>query len=113
MRTTMKRGYGRAVGAAADGNGGGGGFTRGKTAMTRYRQPEPEGRGALRTAGAILGWFVICIMVLSVGLGGGVYLWAHESVSAAQAHTPEFRASIPQLKGVHDPKKPAIALVLG
>ncbi len=112
MRTTLKRGYGRAVGA----NGGGRPVfpPDGKSPMTRYRQPDPPRRSRWRVAGAILGWFVVCLLVLAVGLGGGVYLWAHDSLAATQRHSLDVKQAIAaHVLRIPKAGKPATALILG
>jgi LCP family protein required for cell wall assembly len=110
MRTTLKRGYGRAAGANGNGRAV---FPPGARApMTRYRQPDPPRRSAWRTAAAVLGWFVLCIVVLVVGLSGGVYLWVHNSVAATAPHSLDVKVAARQLH-IAEPGKPAIALVLG
>src|SRR5262245_11218982 len=110
MRTTLKRGYGRAAGANGNGRAV---FPPGSgSGMTRYRQPDAPRRSAWRTAAAILGWFVVCIVVLVVGLSGGVYLWVHNSVAATAPHSIDVKVAARQLH-IPEPGKPAIALVLG
>ena len=62
MRTTLKRGYGRAVEPA--GNGQPVLPPTAPSPITRYASPLPPHRSAWRTAAAILGWFVVCVLVL-------------------------------------------------
>ena len=80
--------------------------------MTRYRQPPPPRRSAWAVAARVLGWFVLGVLVLAVGLAGGVYLWVHESVAATAPTTPDaIRAS--KHLDVLLPGRPATALVVG
>jgi LCP family protein required for cell wall assembly len=62
MKTTLKRGIGR--GAAFDGNGRAV-FPPGvRTPMTRYRQPEPEPRGAWALIRTVALWTVLAALVI-------------------------------------------------
>ncbi len=112
MRTTLKRGYGRA--ASADGNGSGrpalppDAFSR----VTVYVQPEPPRPGRLRRASRVLGWILLALAMVGVGLGGGIYLWFHESVAAVNAHSEEVVRAEKTLD-VPLPHHAAVALVLG
>jgi LCP family protein required for cell wall assembly len=111
MRTTLKRGIGR--GASANGNG------RAvlppevslPLTVSVYRQPpRRRGAGALLVAG--LGWLLVAIVTVAVGLAGGAYLYFHETVNAIAAHTPELKIAQERLDIV-PPDAPAIALVVG
>ncbi len=112
MRTTLKRGYGRS--AAADGNG------SGRPALppdafsptSIYQQPDPPRPGRLRRTGRALGWVFLALVMVAVGLGGGIYLWWHESVAAVQAHSPGVVAVRRDLD-VPLPDNSAIGLVIG
>jgi LCP family protein required for cell wall assembly len=110
MRTTLKRGYGRAV--EADGNGRPVLPPAVPSPMTRYVSAGPSRRSGWRTAAAILGWFVIAVLVLAAGLGGGVYLWVHDSIAATAPHTLDVKKATKFLR-VPLPGKPATALVIG
>src|SRR3954468_6382208 len=110
MRTTLKRGYGRVV--DPNGNGRPRGPPAAPTPVARYRQPEPPRRGFARTMVAIFGWFVIIVLVLSAGLGGGVYLWVHDLPTKIAASSPDVIKSVRQLR-VPEAGKPATALVIG
>ena len=74
MRTTLKRGAGR----AHEWNG------NGKMQLppgqivpvTIYRQPEPPRRTKGRLALSIVGWGLTAILVCVVGVAGGAYLYA-------------------------------------
>ena len=85
MRTTLKKGIGR--GAAVNGNGHGGSASRRAdagdalppAAAAAPRAGCPRGRTVLRLGGRGV------LAVVVVGVVGGFYLWAHESVAAAAA----------------------------
>ena len=75
MKTTLKRGVGRAH--EANGNG--------KIQLppgplepvTVYRQPEPPRRSKRSLALAFLGWALVVIAVCVTGVGGGADLYVH------------------------------------
>ena len=53
-------------------------------------------------------------LMLVVGLVGGFYLWAHESVAALQAHTSaDAKQTQARLDPFPTPSSPPIALVIG
>jgi LCP family protein required for cell wall assembly len=110
LRTTLKRGIGRA--GAPDGNGHAVLPPSALTPMTRYRQPEPERRSGLRLLGRVLLWAAILVLVLVLGGVAGVYLWLHESVAALAPHSAGVKAAQRQLAPPL-PGKAAIALVIG
>src|SRR3954453_7689788 len=116
MRTTLKRGYGRAAEAAGMGNGSANGHAvlppNPPSPMTRYRQPEPPHRSGWRTAASILGWVVVSLLVLAVGLSGGVYLWVHESIAATAPKSVDVKVAAQHLN-VPIPGEPTTALVIG
>ena len=110
MRTTLKRGIGR--GHAANGNG--------KLQLppgpldpvTIYRQPEPPPRSRTSLVLRVLGWAALVLAVCVSGTAGGFYLWAHESVAAVAAKSPDVRKSIKRLD-LPIAGQPATALVIG
>ena len=110
MRTTLKRGLGR----AATGNG------NGKPVLppgvlspvSVYRQPPPRRRSRLALAGQLAFWLGVALVVLAAGVAGGAYLYFHESVAAVAARTPEVKRAAKQLD-VALPGQPAVALVIG
>jgi LCP family protein required for cell wall assembly len=116
MKTTLKRGIGRAAGA--DGNGNGNGHASEPPLLgpiVRYRQPEPPRRSFTATAMRWLGWLVVVLAVVAAGIGGGAYLYYHESVKSITATDPSIVRATKngELKAIADPSKPAIALVAG
>ena len=108
MRTTLKRGIGRA--AAGNGNGRAVLPPGALSPVQRYRQPERK-RGSWRVVGRILFFlFALCLAVV-LGIGGGTYLWAVESVAAT---TPQEAVKIASKRlDLPLPNKPTIALVIG
>ena len=80
MRTTLKRGLGR---AAANGSGNGRPvFPPGAiTPMRRYRQPPPPGRGTFATVRLLFFWGFVSILIVVGGIAGGAYLFFHREVS--------------------------------
>jgi LCP family protein required for cell wall assembly len=110
MRTTLKRGVGR--GASATGNGKAVFPPGAISSVTRYRQPPPPSRSGLGLLGRImLGTFML-LTAVALGIGGGAYLYFHQSVAAVQASTPDV---VKAQKSLHIPvaNEPAVALVIG
>ena len=110
MRTTLKRGVGR--GAGANGNGRAIYPPGTVSTVTRYRQPPEPQRSALGLVRRIiLGTFVV-VSSLALAVGGGAYLWAHETVSALRPHTAATKRA---QKALDAPiaNEPATALVIG
>jgi LCP family protein required for cell wall assembly len=111
MRTTLKRGIGR--GAEVNGNGRAVLPPGALTPVSLYRQPPPPTRGLAAQVGRFFVWLFVTVLMLVVGLVGGFYLWAHESVAALQAHTPDAKRAQARLDEVPDAKHAAVALVIG
>ena len=80
MKTTLKRGVGRAH--VGNGNGRMQLPPGPLEPVTLYRQPEPPRRSRRSLALAILGWSLTVIVVCATGVAGGAYLYLHESVAA-------------------------------
>jgi LCP family protein required for cell wall assembly len=113
MRTTLKRGMGRA--ATLNGDGRAVLPPAVLESMRRYRQPPPPPRTTRGLLFRILGWLLLAIVVVAAGLAGGVYLYGHETLSALAPHS---KASIQaskdkNLQAVARPSDPATALVVG
>jgi LCP family protein required for cell wall assembly len=83
------------------------------SAMTRYRQPPPPRRGRWAIVGRIVLWVGIVALMLVLGLVGGFYLWAHESVAALRCHTANCKSGQKSLDPIKDAHQPAIALAIG
>ncbi len=108
MRTTLKRGLGR---AGVNGNGNGRPvFPPGAiTPMSRYQQPPPASRGLVRQ---ILFWGFVSILIVVGAISGGAYLFFHHEVSNVQAHSAPVKLAAKRLD-VPLPGQPTIALVIG
>ena len=110
MRTTLKRGLGR---ASANGNGRAVLPPGALTPITRYRQPEPGRRGPLRLVGRVVLWLAAVVSMVAIGLLGGAYLFFHQSLAATHPHSQDVKQAAPYLNDVPPPSHAAIALVLG
>jgi len=108
MRTTLKKGIGR--GATLNGNGHAILPPGALTPVTLYRQPPPPKRGVAARVGRFFAWSGATLAVVAVGVVGGFYLWAHESVAALRPTSAEGQLTQARLD---PPKSAAIALVLG
>jgi len=116
MRTTLKRGVGRAAGF----NGANGSAVfppgpappaRGNGQVRLYRSLPPVRRGRVLVGRIMLG-LLLAIVALILGIAGGAYLWFHESLAGVQAHSLAVKKAAKQLN-VALPGHAAIALVLG
>jgi LCP family protein required for cell wall assembly len=110
MKTTLKRGVGRAGTGNGDGR-----IQLPPTPLAPvavYRQPEPPRRGAAALALVILGWTLVVLVVCVTGVAGGAYLYAHESVADVAAHSPDVKATAKKLD-LPVAGEPATALVIG
>ncbi len=110
MRTTLKRGVGRA--AAANGNGKAVYPPGTVSSVTRYRQPPPPTTSGLGLFRRILLITLLAVSALVLGAAGGSYLYFHESVAAVRAHTPAVVRAARSLD-IPVANKAAIALVIG
>jgi len=110
MRTTLKRGIGRAGNLAANGRSAG---PPPLGPVRRYRQPEPPRRSFLALALRGLGWFALAAVVLISGVAGGLYLYGHESLAAVAAHDTPTKNAAKHLSPIASPSQPAIALIAG
>src|SRR5712691_520620 len=108
MRTTLKRGVGRAgdVNARAV-------FPPGVlSAVKRYVQPPPRRRGALALIGRLLAWTMAAVSLLAGAAGGGLYLYSHHVVEALRPRTAAVKVAQKRLDAA-PPGQAAIALVIG
>jgi LCP family protein required for cell wall assembly len=110
VRTTLKRGLGR---ASANGNGRAVLPPGALTPITRYRQPEPSRRGPLRLVGRVLLWLAAFVSMVAIGLLGGAYLFFHQSLASTHPHSVDVKQAARYLNDVPPPSHAAIALVLG
>ena len=109
MRTTLKRGLGRA--AAPNGNGKPVLPPGSISPVTVYKN-EPPRRSRMARVGRVFVWAGIVALVFMAGSAGGAYLYFHESVAAVAAKTPAVRRAARQL-AVPLPGQPAVALLIG
>jgi LCP family protein required for cell wall assembly len=110
MRTTLKRGVGRA--ASHNGNGKAVFPPGALSTVTRYRQPEPSGSSALGLLGRILLVTVLVVVSIALAVAGGAYLYFHQSVASVRAHTAAVVKASKSLD-VPLPNHAAIALIIG
>src|SRR3954464_10069530 len=111
MRTTLKRGIGQAAGLNGNGHSAVPPFFG---PIVRYRQPDPPQRSVVGLILRGFGWRGLAAAVIGSGAAGGLYLYAHETLSAVEAHSkPLVKGE--QNGGLKGPQaaKPAIALVAG
>ena len=111
MRTTLKRGIGR--GAAVNGNGRAVLPPGSVEPMRRYRQPDPPRRSTRQVVAVVLGWILLGLVVVASGLGGGLYLYAHETLNAIAPHSKSVKESTKFLHTVASPSEPATSLIIG
>jgi len=110
MKTTLKRGVGRAH--VGNGNGRMQLPPGPLEPVTLYRQPEPPRRSRRSLALAILGWSLTVIVVCATGVAGGAYLYLHESVAAVAPRSVDVKATAKKLD-LPIAGQPATALVIG
>jgi LCP family protein required for cell wall assembly len=111
MKTTLKRGIGRA--ASPNGNGRAVFPPAIEPAMRRYRQPGDERRGALATFGKALVWVFAIALMLSSGALGGFYLYVERDIAGGlEARSFDVKLAEEKLDAVI-PGEPTTALILG
>ena len=88
MRTTLKRGIGRAT--AVNGNGRSVLPPTILSTVNRYEQPHHR-RSAWRRVGAVLVWMLVAASSLVLASAAGAYLYFHESISAVAAHSKDVK----------------------
>jgi LCP family protein required for cell wall assembly len=112
MRTTLKRGIGRA--AAVNGNGAARAVLppAAVAPITRYQQPVYTRRGWARV-GRFFGWVLAAVVMAAGAFAGGLYLYYHETVvGGLAAHSKDVIVASKKLD-IPLPNEPAIALVVG
>ena len=111
MKTTLKRGIGRA--AELNGNGHAVYPPAIGSPMRRYRQPEPDRRSLAGVFGRIFLWLVIGALMLAAGIAGGTYLYVEQDIASSLGpRSADVRAAQETLDVVI-PGEPTTALVLG
>ena len=109
MRTTLKRGLGRA--APPNGNGTPVLPPGAPSPVNVYRQSGPQRRAGLLAP--ILTAIGIAALVLATGAAGGIYLYYHEKVGDLAPASPGVKRAQPHLADAPPADKPAVALVIG
>jgi LCP family protein required for cell wall assembly len=111
MRTTLKRGIGRA--AAVNGNGNGRAIVPATVPpVTRYLQPVPT-RSGWERVGRVLFWMLALVVMFVAATAGGAYLYYHETVvGGLVAHSKDVKIASKKLD-IPLPNQAAIALVVG
>jgi LCP family protein required for cell wall assembly len=110
MRTTLKRGIGQAAGLNGNGHSA---VPPLFGPIARYRQPEPPRRSVIGLILRGFGWLVLAAVVVASGVGGGLYLYTHETLASISTKTKVIRITDKGLKPIPSPSSPAIALVAG
>ena len=110
MRTTLKRGVGRGAGLSGNGRSR---LPPAPPTVTRYVQPLPPRRTGLQLFRRILVAVLLVALSLAAGIGGGSYLYFHQSVSAVRAHSVAVKRAQGSLDEVPSASAPATALVIG
>ena len=112
MRTTLKRGVGRATGG--NGNGYAALPPVGLTAVSHYRQPRRRG-GIPGLVARILFFLLAAFASLAIGIAGGYWLDGEQTVvdiDRASRKDPQIRKAAQKLD-IALPGRPAIAMVVG
>ena len=110
MKTTQKRGIGRALGV--DGDGAAAFPPSPLGPVTVYRQPEAEAPTGRSLVARVLGWLAIVLAMCIAGVAGGAYLYFHESVAAVAVESEDVKKAVQKLDIVL-PGAAANALVIG
>jgi LCP family protein required for cell wall assembly len=111
MKTTLKRGIGRA--AELNGNGRAVYPPTIAAPMRRYRQPEPPAHGGLALVGKVFLWLVIAALMLAGGVAGGTYLYVERDIAQGlEATSFDVKVAQEKLDAVI-PNEATTALVLG
>ncbi len=111
MKTTLKRGIGRA--AELNGNGHAVYPPAIGAPVRRYRQPEPDPRSLAGLFGRIFLWLVIGALMLAAGIAGGTYLYVEQDIANSLTPTSADVREAQETLDVVIPGSPTTALVLG
>jgi LCP family protein required for cell wall assembly len=112
MKTTLKRGVGRAT--EANGNGRSVLPPAGLTPITHYRQPTRR-RSVMGIIGRILFFLLAAVISLGGGIAGGYWLEGEQTVvdiDRTSRNDPQIKKAADQLN-IPLPDRPAIAMVVG
>ncbi len=110
MRTSQKGGRG---GSWSVQTAGGAAAPAILSPVSRYESSTASTRSVKGQILRGFGWFLLVVLVISAGLAGGLYLYAHESLSVINGNS---NAATSKTKGIlHLPKPgaPAVALIAG
>jgi LCP family protein required for cell wall assembly len=111
MRTTLKRGIGRAGGPNGNGHSA---LPPLFGPVARYRQPQPPRRSVVGLILRAFGWLVLACAVLGSGVAGGYYLYLHRAVTELKAQKgSDVAKAKTRLHVIASPSQPAIALIAG
>ncbi len=81
-------------------------------AVTRYQSTSSR-RSAKGQLLRGLGWFLLVVLVIGAGIGGGLYLYYNESIDAVNGHTKAVIKTKGLLATLGSPSDPAVALIAG
>lgn len=112
MKTTLKRGVGRAT--EANGNGRSVLPPDVLTPITHYRQPARR-RSVMGIVGRVLFFLLVAVTSLAIGVGGGYWLEGEQTIvdlDRSSRKDPQIRIAAEKLDLVL-PGRPAIAMVVG
>jgi LCP family protein required for cell wall assembly len=112
MRTSKKGGRGGTWGVQASGEA-----VAPAPLLSSVSRYQP-GASTRSVGGQLLrgfGWFLLVVVVIGAGIGGGLYLYANESLNAINGATQGSGLSKtnPLLKKLGNPSDPAVALIAG
>jgi LCP family protein required for cell wall assembly len=111
MKTTLKRGIGRA--AEVNGNGRAVYPPAIEAPMRRYRQPDPPAHRTLALVGKVFLWLAIAALMLAGGIAGGAYLYVERDIAhGLEAKSFDVKVAEKKLDAVI-PNAATTALVLG
>ena len=111
MKTTLKRGVGRA--AELNGNGRPVYPPAIGAPMTRYRQPASEPRGLVVLLGKVVLWTVVALLMVAAGITGGTYLYVEQDIAESLGpRSADVKVAQEELDAVI-PGEATTALVLG
>ena len=80
--------------------------------VARYQQPPRQSRSGIGWLGRIALILVLAAVALAAGIGGGLFLWFHQSLLSVSSNAPGLKRAEKDLD-LALPGQPTIALVLG
>lgn len=112
MRTSKKGGRGASWGGVAA-PATAGAPTAAVPSVSRYRSDASPTRSAGGKIARAFGWFLLVVVVIGAGVGGGLYLYFNESLDAVNARSGAVKATKTLLHKLGSPSDPAVALIAG